>query len=65
MKVLITGADGFVGKSMSFPVYSPRNRDCKYLRSNSPDDLPSLLQDVEFVFHLAGVNRTQNLRNLP
>jgi len=61
MKVLITGADGFMGKNLIAHL-SERN-DVEVLRFTRGDDatlLPSLITEVDFVFHLAGVNRPQD-----
>lgn len=61
MKVLITGANGFVGKNLL--VYLNERKDCEivsFTRKNNAEELPALLQGVEFVFHLAGVNRPQD-----
>ena len=61
MKVLITGADGFVGKNLR--QHLAERNDVEVLcftRAHILADLPSLLEGVEFVFHLAGVNRPQD-----
>lgn len=61
MKVLITGADGFVGKNLI--AHLSERRDVEILRFVRGDDaalLPALMPDVDFVFHLAGVNRPQD-----
>jgi UDP-2-acetamido-2,6-beta-L-arabino-hexul-4-ose reductase len=61
MKVLITGADGFVGKNLQLLL--AERKDVKvicYTRNHSVDSLPELLLGVDFVFHLAGVNRPQD-----
>ena len=61
MKVLITGADGFVGKNLR--LHLAERKDIEVLcftRAHRIADLPSLLKQVDFVFHLAGVNRPQN-----
>jgi UDP-2-acetamido-2,6-beta-L-arabino-hexul-4-ose reductase len=61
MKVLITGADGFVGKNLQ--LHLAERKDVQvfcFTRSHSVSLLPDLLQRVDFVFHLAGVNRPQD-----
>ena len=57
-KVLITGANGFIGQNLR--VYLRERRDVQvvcFTRNDRPDQLPALLEGVDFVFHLAGVNR--------
>lgn len=61
MKVLITGAKGFIGKNL---IAHLRERDdveilC-FTRGDDVSLLPALMREVDFVFHLAGVNRPQN-----
>jgi len=61
MKVLITGASGFLAKNLR--LHLAERKDIEVVcfdRSNTLADLPKLLEDVAFVFHLAGVNRPQN-----
>ncbi|KQX39175.1 UDP-2-acetamido-2,6-beta-L-arabino-hexul-4-ose reductase [Variovorax sp. Root434] len=61
MKVLITGARGFVGKNLQ--LHLAERKDVQvvcFTRDDSVDQLPALLQGVDFVFHLAGVNRPQD-----
>ena len=61
MKVLITGADGFIGKNLRLHL-AERKADqvvC-FTRQHSVAQLPDLLQGVDFVFHLAGINRPQD-----
>lgn len=61
MKVLITGANGFVGKNLQ--LYLAERKDVQvvcFIRSHGVAQLPDLLQGVDFVFHLAGVNRPQD-----
>lgn len=60
-KVLITGANGFVGKNLQ--LHLAERGDVQVLcftRDSDAAQLPSLLQEVDFVFHLAGVNRPQD-----
>jgi len=58
MKILITGAKGFIGKNL---VIELKNREYTELFEYDTDTDPSLLdnhcKEADFVFHLAGVNR--------
>lgn len=58
MKVLVTGAKGFIGKNI---VAELKNRNHTNIFEYDKDTEPSLLDDycreADFVFHLAGVNR--------
>ena len=61
MKVLITGANGFVGKNLQ--LHLAERKDVQVVCFTRGDDvaqLSALLQGVDFVFHLAGVNRPQD-----
>jgi len=61
MKVMITGANGFVGKNLR--LHLAERKDVQVVCFTRGDDvaqLPALLQGVDFVFHLAGVNRPQD-----
>lgn len=58
MKVLVTGADGFVGKNLQLRLRERKDVEVvTYTRADSVADLPARLDGVEVVFHLAGVNR--------
>ena len=61
MKVLITGADGFIAKNLK--AHLDERADITvvpFTRTNKNFELADMLQNVDFVFHLAGVNRTQD-----
>ena len=72
MKILVTGARGFVGRNLVENLKAIRdgkNRTrpglvideiCEYGRENSPEDLRRFCRDCDFVFHLAGVNRPKD-----
>ena len=61
MKVLITGADGFIGKNLQLHLAERKDVGVVcFTRNHGVAQLPDLLQDVDFVFHLVGVNRPQD-----
>lgn len=61
MNVLITGANGFIGKNLRLHLNERKDvRVISFTRANDITQLPDLMQGVDFVFHLAGVNRPQN-----
>ncbi len=60
-RVLITGADGFIGKNLQLHLAErPDVQVLCFTRQQQLADLPTLLQGVDFVFHLAGINRPQD-----
>lgn len=63
MKVLITGANGFIGQNLQLRLRERKDLQIVcFTRENEAHQLPKLLQGVDFVFHLAGVNRPQYTR---
>lgn len=61
MKVLVTGANGFVGRNLCQHLAERKDVEVRaFTRANTLADLPALLEGVSFVFHLAGVNRPQD-----
>ncbi len=61
MKVLITGANGFVGKNLQLHLTERKDVEVVcFTREHSVAQLPELLQGVDFVFHIAGINRPQD-----
>jgi UDP-2-acetamido-2,6-beta-L-arabino-hexul-4-ose reductase len=60
MKILVTGASGFIGKNLCIRLTELGYDDVVKVGSDtSRKDLATLLEDVEFVYHLAGINRPQ------
>jgi UDP-2-acetamido-2,6-beta-L-arabino-hexul-4-ose reductase len=61
IKILVTGAKGFVGKNL---VAELRNRNystiCEFDLDSDPNMLDQYTQDCNFVFHLAGINRPKD-----
>lgn len=61
MKVLITGANGFVGKNLQLHLAERKELEVVcFTREHDVSEFPVLLQDVDFVFHLAGINRPKD-----
>ncbi len=72
MKVLVTGAKGFVGKNLCADVNNIKDGKARcygdlkidavyeYDIDSKPEELDAYCRDCDFVFNLAGVNRPQN-----
>lgn len=71
MKILVTGAKGFVGKNLCAQLKNIRDGKAKnypveindifeYDIDSSPEDLDRFCREADFVFNLAGVNRPEN-----
>ncbi|MDZ4177758.1 MAG: NAD-dependent epimerase/dehydratase family protein [Coriobacteriia bacterium] len=63
MKVLVTGAAGFIGKNLVERFRNGSHEDTELLLftlDSSDDDLAAYCSECDFVFHLAGVNRPQD-----
>lgn len=62
MKVLVTGASGFIGKNLCQHLKSIDNLEL--ITFDKDDDFSIIeknINDINFIFHLAGVNRPQNV----
>ena len=60
-KVLITGSKGFIGKNLK--LYLTQFKDIEVICFDKNDDdslLPEILKKVDFIFHLAGINRSMD-----
>lgn len=72
MKILVTGAKGFVGKNLCAQLNNIKDGKAKcygdltidavyeYDLGNTQEELDAFCSDCDFVFNLAGVNRPQN-----
>ena len=71
MKILVTGAHGFIGKNLCAQLKNIRDGKVKnppveidevfeFSRASSLADLDRCCAEADFIFHLAGVNRPEN-----
>lgn len=61
MRVMITGADGFIGRNLRLRLSQrPDVEVVPFTRQHDPSELPALLHNVDVIFHLAGINRPQD-----
>jgi UDP-2-acetamido-2,6-beta-L-arabino-hexul-4-ose reductase len=61
VKVLVTGAAGFVGRNLCVRLSErPEFQVLKFTRDSDPGGLVSMLAGVDVVVHLAGVNRPKD-----
>jgi len=61
MKILITGANGFIGKNLIAELHNQGYTDLlEYDINSNTDLLNEYTRECQFVFHLAGVNRPEN-----
>lgn len=62
MKILVTGAKGFVGSNLIAELNNRGYQDIlAFDKDSDMKELESFAKDCEFVFHLAGVNRPENV----
>lgn len=61
MKILVTGAKGFVGRNLITELNNRGYRDIYEFNKDSEEaDLEEYAKQCEFIYHLAGVNRTKD-----
>ena len=61
MKILVTGAHGFIGKNLVKKLQNSGYTDIyECTRATTEEELKDRCSGAEFVFHLAGVNRPEN-----
>jgi UDP-2-acetamido-2,6-beta-L-arabino-hexul-4-ose reductase len=61
MNVLVTGANGFIGKNLvEALIQIEQVETVKHLRGDSVESLFEKLKTTDLVFHIAGVNRSQS-----
>ena len=58
MKILVTGANGFIGKNLCTHLERLANTELlKYGKEDTIEKLEEYVKECDYVFHLAGVNR--------
>ncbi len=61
MKVLVTGSNGFIGKNLIVSLQRDQKIEIiTYSNKSSLNELKALIYQTDFIFHLAGVNRTKH-----
>jgi UDP-2-acetamido-2,6-beta-L-arabino-hexul-4-ose reductase len=61
MKVVVTGAQGFIGKNILVHLRERAEMQIiPFVRGDSLSSLSEKIQDADFIFHLAGINRPKN-----
>jgi UDP-2-acetamido-2,6-beta-L-arabino-hexul-4-ose reductase len=64
MRILVTGANGFIGKNLCTRLSEKSNLEVLAItRESTAADLQKAASQADFVFHLAGVNRPQNVED--
>lgn len=59
-KILITGSNGFIGKSLSIELLKEKDIEVvAFTREDSMEKLEAILPSIDFIYHLAGVNRPE------
>ncbi len=60
MKVLVTGSNGFIGKNLISHLQEKENIEIiKFDKDDSFELIENNINSIDFIFHLAGVNRPQ------
>lgn len=61
MKIVVTGAKGFIGKNLVIMLKEQGYTDIAEIDIDTPpEEVKTVLSKAEFVYHLAGVNRPKN-----
>ncbi|MCK2150067.1 NAD-dependent epimerase/dehydratase family protein [Marinobacter alexandrii] len=61
MRVMVTGANGFIGKNLLMHFCEKGDFEVvPFTREHSEQNLPQLLEGVDWVVHLAGINRPKD-----
>ncbi len=62
MNILVTGSKGFIGKNLIERLLRIENiRVYEFDKENSLNEIESYINDIDFIFHFAGVNRPKKV----
>lgn len=62
MKILVTGSNGFIGKNLISHLQEIENVEIiDYDIDDTFDKIEKNVEEIDFIFHLAGINRPQNV----
>ena len=61
MKILVTGSKGFIGKNLISELKNKEYEILEFTRSDNNERLEKYIIECDFIFHLAGVNRPENI----
>lgn len=64
MNILITGADGFIGKNLSYFLKEKNHNIIKFSVKNKISELEGLVHDSDLIIHLAGRNNIEKAHKL-
>lgn len=63
MKVLVTGANGFIGKNLVAHLNELKDVEVvKYDKENTFEEIENSIDSIDFIFHLAGINRPKDTK---
>lgn len=60
MRVLVTGAEGFIGKNLTTHLCEHGHDVVPFIRGMRIGGLAPIIADLDFIFHLAGTSRTDD-----
>jgi UDP-2-acetamido-2,6-beta-L-arabino-hexul-4-ose reductase len=64
MKILVTGSNGFIGKNLISQLATCKNFEVlQYKRESTAHELQQAIAEADFICHLAGVNRPDDLND--
>lgn len=59
--VLVTGAEGFIGKNLTVELQNKEIEVLKFTKQDSIEQLKDFIKKADFVIHLAGINRPKEI----